>query len=83
MRLVDQGYDLYTTGSFRVRLENPERYHEFGQRVLADPQEAVPFMAEAEERFAAAKTVLPDTADTAVVQAWLYKVRDQFYEAGY
>ena len=83
MRLVNQGYDLYTTGSFRVRLENPESYHEFGQRVLADPEAAVPFMAEAEERFASAKTVLPDAPDTTVVQAWLYKVRDQFYEAGY
>jgi predicted nucleotidyltransferase len=79
MRLVDQGYDLYTTGSFSVRLEHPERYHEFGEQVMADSQAAVPFMAEAEERFAKAKTVLPEDPDYLEVEGWLHRVRDYYY----
>lgn len=81
MRLVNQGYDLYTTGSFSVRLEDPERYHEFGRAVQADPQAAVPFMAQAQERFKKARTVLPEDPDFLVVEGWLHKVRDELYEA--
>jgi predicted nucleotidyltransferase len=79
MRLVDQGYELYTTGRLRIRLEDPQRYLDFGEQVAADPQTAVPFMAAAEERFASARTVLPDEPRTGVVQAWLNRVRAAHY----
>jgi predicted nucleotidyltransferase len=80
MRLVDQGYELYTTGSVRIRLEDPERYREFGERVQASPEAAVPFMAEAEERFGSARTVLAVEPDYAAAEAWLLKVRRRFWE---
>lgn len=32
MRLVDQGLELYTTGSVTIRLADPQRYFDFGER---------------------------------------------------
>lgn len=80
MRLVDQGFDLYTTGDMSVRLADPERYRVFGERVAADPQVAVPFMAEAEKRFAQAASALPDEPDFVAVEAWLLRVRREFWD---
>ena len=80
MRLVDQGYELYTTGRVRIRLADPERYREFGERVEADPAAAVGFMAGAEERFASARTVLPAEPSYAAAEAWLLKVRRRFWD---
>ena len=79
MRLVDQGYELYTTGTVRIRLSDPERYLAFGAQVAADPQAAVPFMTEAEGRFNEARTALPDEPDTAAVEDWLLRVRRAFW----
>jgi len=58
-RLVDQGFELYTTGRLTIRLENPQAYFDFGEQVAKDPESARPFMAEAERRFDDARTVLP------------------------
>lgn len=80
MRLVEQGYKLYTTGSVRVRLEDPQRFFDFGNAVAADPQRAVPFMADAQDRFSRARTVLPPEPDYAVAQDWLLRVRREFWE---
>ena len=80
MRLVDQGLELYASGTLTIRLADPGRYLDFGERVAADPQAAVPFMARAEERFNQTRTVLPDEPDTAAVEAWLLRVRRAFWE---
>ena len=83
MRLVEQGYELYTTGYVRIRLADPERYRAFGERVAGDAQAAVPFMAEAQERFGAARCVLPEEPDYAAAEDWLLRVRRAFWtEAG-
>ena len=37
MRLVEQGFELYTTGFLRIRLDDLDRYQGFGERVAADP----------------------------------------------
>ncbi|HEY3870543.1 MAG TPA: nucleotidyltransferase domain-containing protein [Actinocrinis sp.] len=79
MRLVNQGFELYTTGLLRIRVEDPDRYFAFGERVAGDPQAAVPFMAEAEHRFDSARTVLPKEPDQAAVEAWLLRVRRAFW----
>jgi hypothetical protein len=63
-----------------IRLADPERYLSFGEQVAADPQTAVPFMAEAQARFGSARTALPVEPDTAAVQAWLLRVRRTFWE---
>ena len=80
MRLVEQGLELYERGTLTIRLAEPERYLDFGERVAADPQTAVPFMAQAEERFDQTRTALPDEPDTAAVEAWLLRVRREFWE---
>lgn len=80
MRLVDQGLELYTTGTVVIRLPDPERYLAFGEQVAADPQAAAPFMARAEERFERVRTVLPTEPDTSAVEAWLLRVRRAFWE---
>lgn len=79
MRLVDQGYELYTTGKLRIRLEDPQRYLDFGEKVAKDPQAAVPFMADAEDRFAQARTVLPAEPRPGPIQGWLNRVRAAYY----
>jgi hypothetical protein len=53
----------------------------FGERVAADPQAAAPYMAEAEERFAGAWTVLPDEPDYKAAEDWLLRVRRAFWAA--
>jgi hypothetical protein len=80
MRLVDQGHELYTTGQVTIRLTDPERYRAFGERVAADPDAARPFMADAEERFATARPVLPAEPDTAAAEDWVLRVRKAFWE---
>ncbi|MEY9926718.1 putative nucleotidyltransferase [Catenulispora sp. GP43] len=80
MRLVNQGHELYTTGHVTIRLPDPERYHAFGESVAADPDAARPFMADAEERFATARTVLPREPESAAAEDWLLRVRKAFWE---
>lgn len=79
MRLVDQGYELYTTGTVTIRLAEPQRYLDFGNEVATDPRAAAPFMAEAQERFADARTVLPAEPDLQAVQGWVRRVRARYY----
>ena len=79
MRLVEQGYELYTTGYVRVRLADPERYRAFGERVAGDVREAAAFMAGAQERFAAARCVLAAEPDYAAAEDWLLRVRRAFW----
>lgn len=80
MRLVEQGYELYTTGHVRIRLEDPQRFLDFGAAVAEDPQRAVPFMSEAQDRFGRARTVLPAEPDFDAAQDWLLRVRREFWE---
>ena len=80
MRLVNQGHELYTTGHVTIRLPDPDRYHAFGERVAADPEAARPFMADAEERFATARSALPAEPDAAAAEDWVLRVRRAFWE---
>lgn len=80
LRLLDQGYELYATGTLPIRLADPQRYLDFGTRAAVDPELARPLLAEAEQRFAAARSPLPDEPDTAAVEAWLLRVRAAFLE---
>lgn len=82
-RLLHQGLELYRTGRLDVRLSDPARFLEFGERVAAgDLDEARRVIAEAEAGFAAARTPLPDAPDRARVEEWLYEVRAAHLPAG-
>ncbi|MFI8215150.1 DNA polymerase beta superfamily protein [Streptomyces sp. NPDC085932] len=80
-RLCTQGLELYTAGRLTLRVEDPEEYHAFGERVAADPSAARPLLQRYEEAFSAGPTVLPDEPDEAPVEAWLLRVRAHFYPA--
>jgi hypothetical protein len=82
LRLLDQGYALYTTGHLPIRVEDPQRYFDFGERVAADPDVARAALAEAEAKFEGASSVLPETADEKAVEAWLLRVRGAFLDPG-
>ncbi|MDI6100851.1 nucleotidyltransferase domain-containing protein [Actinoplanes sp. NEAU-A12] len=84
LRLCSQGLELYTTGDLVIRLENPQRYRDFGDRVAAgDVGHARDTMARYEAAFDEGPSVLPEEPDRAVVEDWLLRVRAAYFdEAG-
>lgn len=81
MRLCAQGYELYATGSLRIRLEDPQRFLDFGERVAGgDIDHARSVMNGYEAAFDEKPSVLPDEPDKAVVEDWLLRVRAAYYE---
>lgn len=80
MRLCHQGYILYTTGQLQIRVENPEKYFEFGEDV-ADTRtdhgikRAERFLEDMSSRFDAVASPLPDRPHEEVVEKWLRRVR--------
>ncbi|GGZ83984.1 DNA polymerase beta superfamily protein [Streptomyces echinoruber] len=77
-RLCHQGLELYATGRLTLRVENPQEYRDFGDRVAADSQAALPLLRAFEAAFDDTPTVLPDRPDEAPVEAWLRRVRAHF-----
>lgn len=81
MRLCAQGYELYATGNLRIRLDDPQRYLDFGERVAGgDIEHARSVMGAYEAAFDEKPSVLPDEPDRAVVEDWLLRVRATFFE---
>lgn len=78
-RLTVQGFQLYTTRTMQIRLEDPQSYHDFGHAVTRNPQVAVDYMAKVEDNFKNATTILPAEPNKAPVLRWLKKVRRDFY----
>jgi hypothetical protein len=78
-RLVHQGLGLYRTGRLTVRLENPQWYRDFGERVAqGNLEDAERLLAESEVQFDAASTPLAERPDEDVVERWLLDVRAAF-----
>lgn len=82
MRLCRQGYLLYTTGRLEIRVDDPQEYAEFGERVARDAMAALPLLQEYRALFQAAASPLPERPDEAPAQAWLRRVRRHFYAGG-
>lgn len=78
-RILHQGWQLYSTGTYTVRLDDPQKFIDFGKEVAKDPTYAKPVMAEYEEKFNGSASVLPEKANREPVEAWLLKVRNEFY----
>ncbi|GGS18436.1 hypothetical protein GCM10010269_66880 [Streptomyces humidus] len=78
-RLCTQGYELYATGRLTIRVEDPESYHRFGEQVAADPEAARPLLRRFEEAFADTRSALPEQPDDRAADAWLRRVRREFY----
>lgn len=80
-RLIHQGRELYATGRLPVRLDNPDWYRAFGERVAdGDLEEARFVLAEAEVDFNALHTPLPERPDTDCVERWLRGVRSAHFQ---
>jgi predicted nucleotidyltransferase len=80
-RLLMQGLCLWTRGELPIKLENPDVVFSFGSRVaLGDLNHARLLLLQFEHTFNSVPTVLPDRPDERVVEEWLHRVRDEFYE---
>lgn len=83
LRLIDSGTQLYTTGHLDVRLDNPDRYREFGRTVAADPDRGVELARQAldaaEAAIALESSPLPQDPDPSAAEAWLQRVRADFF----
>ena len=79
LRLLDQGFEVYSTGRLTIRVADPERYREFGRRVAENPEAARPALAEAQERCDSVTSPLPERPDEETVERWLLAVRAAYY----
>lgn len=75
LRLMHQGYTLYTTGELPIVLKNPERYHEFGRAVAQDVKHAQSALNEYRELFEDAVTVLPEKPNIEEISEWVLDLR--------
>jgi hypothetical protein len=79
LRLLHQGFQLYSTAQLQIRLENPAWYHRFGEAVAQDPTVAEEQLLSYEARFKEVEPALPERPDTEPVEEWLLKVRRHFF----
>lgn len=79
MRLVIQGEQLYTTGEMTVRVENPQRLHEFGAVVASDQEAGIShareFIATSRARLDEVTSPLLEEPDLRPIEDWLQAVR--------
>jgi predicted nucleotidyltransferase len=79
LRLCWQGFHAYSTGEVHIRLGDPQRFKDFGERVGGgDIDAARRMLVEYEAAFDAATSVLPTEPDTRTVEDWLLRVRAAF-----
>lgn len=84
LRLITGGTQLYTTGHLDVRLDNPDKYRDFGITVASDPERGIE-LAEATLAYhraaiESAASPLPAYPDTRAAEEWLLRVRSHFYK---
>jgi len=81
-RLIQQGTDLNSCGRLSVRLDGAQAAmcREFGEKVAAgDLDLARAYLASAERHFDEDRSALPEQPDVAAAEAWLLRVRREFY----
>lgn len=83
MRLLWQGYELYTTGNLPIRIPDPEPYFEFGRRIVDDPEAkaARELITQYEIKFDAARSVLPAEPYEAPLEELLQRIRRAHLDA--
>jgi hypothetical protein len=78
MRLCHQGFTLYATGQLMIRLDDPEAFREFGERVAGgDIGAARQLIASYATKFEEATPAVPERPDEPVVESWLRAVRTE------
>lgn len=71
-RLVNQGYELYTTGKLTLKVSNPDWYHQFS---LESHEHWAEWFDNARLRFEKASSCLPELPDTEAAENWLRDIR--------
>lgn len=76
LRLLDQGIQLYRTGELTVRVDDPQRYFDFGEAVAAgDLSLAATALAHAGDVFHIETSPLPEFPDPSIADAVLRRIR--------
>jgi predicted nucleotidyltransferase len=85
VRLLIQGWQLYSTGTYSVKLADAENILWFGQQVGYDNdlKLAKTTLKEFEGLFNHNPSVLPERPNKEPIEAWLQKTRYEFYEYRY
>jgi uncharacterized protein len=81
-RLLHQGYQLYSTGTYSIKLEDPQWFFDFGKTVGYDlnVQEAKDLLSSYEDAFNSEDSALPEKPNKEPLNEWLLEVRHQFYQ---
>lgn len=81
-RLIQQGTMLHSTGELEIRLSPAQARAcwDFGDRIAADTSIGREMLASAESVFDE-PGVLPGEPDTRAAEAWLHRVRREFYRS--
>lgn len=80
-RLVYQGMHLWLEGELKIKVLDPDVYHEFGRRVAdGDIGLARKVLATGEDTFDRHRSVLPVSADPEMGEAWLLRVRKYMFD---
>jgi predicted nucleotidyltransferase len=79
LRLLDQGTQLYTTGTFTVKVDEPQRYFDFAEEVAENPDAAQRELSRAEDVFDITATPLPVEPNLFQAEVWLHSVRALYY----
>lgn len=75
MRLLRQGYELYSTGTMDIRVKSPEEYFAFAERAAQDPRLAEDLIKEYKDKFNECETPLPGEPHQDRLENWLRWVR--------
>lgn len=75
LRLAHQGYTLYTTGELPIRLDDPEKYHEFGRMVAADPSYGRTRLEDIEKQWEYAKPAIPEAPNVEAIDNLMKSIR--------
>lgn len=83
LRLCRQAQELHATGNLTLRVRDPWTFHEFGQRLVDQPERG---LVAAENTLTATRdalesttSALPEHPDEAAAEAWLRRARAHHY----
>jgi hypothetical protein len=78
-RLLTQGRQLYATGELTLRLDDPQWYLDFGDKVAAGDLDACRHLLDDTASAFTGPSPLPEHPDIAAAEAWLQEVRRAHY----
>lgn len=78
LRLMWQGFTLYTTGDLPIKVDDPTKFHKFGKDVAENPYIAEDTILKYGTMFAKAESFLPPEPGVQAVDIWLRSIRKKF-----